>query len=57
MSEIAPVLWLTFKLAGITTLILLVAAPPLAWWLARTRSVAGELVGALVALPIVLPPV
>ena len=56
MSEIAPVLWLTFKLAGITTLILLVAATPLAWWLARTRSVAGELVGALVALPIVLPP-
>ena len=56
MSEIAPVLWLTFKLAGVTTLILLVAATPLAWWLARTRSFAGELVGALVALPIVLPP-
>jgi molybdate transport system permease protein len=56
VSEILPVLWLTLKLAGITTLILLVAATPLAWWLARSRSFAGELVGALVALPIVLPP-
>ena len=29
---------LTFKLASITTLILLLACTPLAWWLARTRS-------------------
>lgn len=56
MSELLPVIWLTLKLAGVTTLILLVAATPLAWWLARTRSFAGEVVGALVALPIVLPP-
>lgn len=56
MSELASVIWLTLKLAGITTLILLVAATPLAWWLARSRSFAGELVGAVVALPIVLPP-
>lgn len=56
MSDILPVLWLTFKLAGVTTLILLVVATPLAWWLARSRGFAGELVGALVALPIVLPP-
>jgi molybdate transport system permease protein len=56
LSEILPVLWLTFKLAGVTTLILLVVATPLGWWLARSRSFAGELVGALVALPIVLPP-
>lgn len=56
MSDILPVIWLTLKLAGVTTAILLVAATPLAWWLARSRSFAGELVGALVALPIVLPP-
>jgi len=56
LSELLPVIWLTLKLAGLTTLILLVAATPLAWWLARSRSVAGEVVGALVALPIVLPP-
>jgi molybdate transport system permease protein len=56
LTDILPVLWLTFKLAGVTTLILLVVATPLSWWLARSRSFAGELVGALVALPIVLPP-
>jgi molybdate transport system permease protein len=56
LTDILPVLWLTFKLAGVTTLILLVVATPLAWWLARSRGFAGELVGALVALPIVLPP-
>jgi molybdate transport system permease protein len=56
LNELLPVIWLTLKLAGVTTLILLVAATPLAWWLARTRGFAGEFVGALVALPIVLPP-
>jgi molybdate transport system permease protein len=47
---------LTLKLAGLTTLILLVLGTPLAWWLARTRSKWRGPVGALVALPIVLPP-
>ncbi len=47
---------LTLKLAGLTTLILLVLGTPLAWWLARTRSWLRGPVGALVALPIVLPP-
>jgi len=50
------VLWLTVKLAGITTALLLVLATPLAWWLARGRSRWKAPVGALVALPIVLPP-
>lgn len=50
------VLWLTLKLAGVTTLVLLVLATPLAWWLARSPSWWKEIVGALVALPIVLPP-
>ncbi|MGH8035428.1 MAG: molybdate ABC transporter permease subunit, partial [Lysobacterales bacterium] len=48
---------LTSRLAGSTTLILLLAGTPLAWWLARTRSWLKGPVGALVALPLVLPPV
>ena len=48
--------WLTIKLAGLTTLILLLLGTPLAWWLARTRSWTKSTVNALVALPIVLPP-
>ncbi len=47
---------LTIKLAGLTTLILLVMGTPLAWWLARTRSWLKGPIGAVVALPIVLPP-
>ncbi len=50
-------IWLTLKLASITTLILLVLGTPLAWWLASTRSWLKGPVGALVALPLVLPPV
>lgn len=49
-------LWITFKLAGITTLILLVLGTPLAWWLARTGFRFKTLVQAVVALPLVLPP-
>lgn len=48
---------LTFRLAATTTLVLLLAGTPLAWWLARTRSWLKGPVGALVALPLVLPPV
>lgn len=50
------VLWLTVRLAGITTILLLLLATPLAWWLARGRSRWQPMVGAIVALPIVLPP-
>lgn len=56
MNAFADVLWLTLRLAGVTTLVLLVLATPLAWWLARHRGWKAEIVGALVALPIVLPP-
>ena len=48
---------LTLKLASITTVLLLLLGTPLAWWLARTSSWARGLIGALVALPLVLPPV
>lgn len=49
-------IWLTLRLATVTTLLLLLIGTPIAWWLARTRSWAKGPVGALVALPIVLPP-
>jgi molybdate transport system permease protein len=48
--------WLTLKLAGVTTLLLLLIGTPIAWWLARTASFWKGPVGAVVALPIVLPP-
>lgn len=47
---------LTLKLAGITTLLLLVIGTPIAWWLARTHSRLKGPIGAVVALPLVLPP-
>jgi molybdate transport system permease protein len=47
---------LTLALAGVVTVLLLLVATPLAWWLARTRSRARTAVGAIVALPLVLPP-
>ncbi|MDA8128861.1 MAG: molybdate ABC transporter permease subunit [Betaproteobacteria bacterium] len=49
-------IWLTLRLAAVTTAILLVIATPLAWWLAHTRSAWKAPVGALVNLPLVLPP-
>lgn len=54
-DDLAPI-WLTLRLATVTTLVLLVLGTPVAWWLARTRSRWKGPVGALVALPIVLPP-
>ena len=48
--------WLTFQLATVSTVILLLVGTPIAWWLARTRSKWKGVVGALVALPLVLPP-
>ncbi|ARP86816.1 molybdate ABC transporter permease subunit [Bordetella genomosp. 9] len=55
-GEDAAAIWLTLKLAAVTTALLLVAGTPLAWWLANTRSRWRGPVGALVALPLVLPP-
>ena len=48
--------WLTLKLATVVTAILLIMGTPIAWWLARTRSKWKGVVGAVVALPLVLPP-
>ncbi|MEL7941780.1 molybdate ABC transporter permease subunit [Pseudomonas delhiensis] len=47
---------LTLELATVSTLILLLLGTPIAWWLARTRSWLKGPLGALVALPLVLPP-
>lgn len=55
VDDLAP-LWLTLRLAALTTIILIVLGTPLAWWLARTRARLRPAVETLVALPIVLPP-
>lgn len=47
---------LTARLAALTTLVLLVLATPVAWWLAHTASRWRAVVGAVVTLPLVLPP-
>jgi molybdate transport system permease protein len=57
---IAPDAWqaigLTLQLATATTVLLLLIATPLAWWLSQTESSLRAPVGALVTLPLVLPP-
>lgn len=49
-------IWLTVRLAGVVTLILLVLGTPVAWWLARSSSGWKRPIAAVVALPLVLPP-
>jgi molybdate transport system permease protein len=49
-------IFLTLRLATLVTVILLVIATPVAWWLATTRSRLKPVIGAIVALPLVLPP-
>lgn len=60
MDILGPAEWqaieVTFRLCLYTTLILLLLATPIAWWLAQGRSQARVVVQALVALPLVLPP-
>ena len=54
--EALQAIGLTLQLATATTLILLLVATPLAWWLSQTQSKWRAAVGALVTLPLVLPP-
>ena len=49
-------IWLTLKLAGVTTVLLFVIGTPIAWWLANTHSWWKAPVSAVVAMPLVLPP-
>ena len=51
-----PALWLTLKLATVTTVILLIIALPLAWWLAGRRSWCKDLLTSAITLPLILPP-
>ena len=55
-SEALQAIWLTVELATLTTIILLVIATPIAWWLSCTSSRWRAPISALVTLPLVLPP-
>ena len=55
-AEDYAAIWLTLKLAGVTTVLLMLLCTPLAWWLAHTRSRWAGPIGAVVTLPLVLPP-
>jgi len=55
MIETAPI-WLTLKLAFLTTIILLFVSIPLAWWLSRSKSIFKTIAQVMVSLPLVLPP-
>jgi molybdate transport system permease protein len=54
-GDIATI-WLTLRLASTVTILLLILATPIAWWLARTNSWFKGPLSAIVALPLVLPP-
>ena len=55
-AEDYAAIWLTLKLAGVTTVLLMLLCTPLAWWLAHTRSRWAGPIAAVVTLPLVLPP-
>lgn len=55
MTEFTAI-WLTAKLAGITTLVLMVLATPLAWWLAHSQHRLKPAIEAITAIPLVMPP-
>jgi len=49
-------IWLSLKLAAITTLILLLIGIPLAYWLSRRRTLLKVFIEAFLTMPLVLPP-
>ncbi|SEN24059.1 molybdate transport system permease protein [Mucilaginibacter gossypiicola] len=53
--DLSPI-WLTLKLAGITTLLLLLIGLPFAWWLSKGRSLIKIIIEAIITMPLVLPP-
>lgn len=55
-SDDLGAIWLTVKLASLTTVVLLLISPPLAWWLARSKCFFRPVIESIVALPLVLPP-
>lgn len=54
--EALQAIWLTIKLSAVVTLILIAIGTPVAWWLAQSSSRWKVPIGAIVALPLVLPP-
>ena len=50
------VIWTTFRLATVTTVLLILVSTPVAWALARRRTWWKDILGAVLSLPIVLPP-
>jgi molybdate transport system permease protein len=55
MTDLAPI-WLTLKLATITTLLLLIVGLPIASWLSKGRSIFKTIIEAIITMPLVLPP-
>ncbi len=55
-AELWSPIRLTLELASITTIVLLIIGTPIAWWLARSEARWKEVVAAIVAVPLVLPP-
>jgi molybdate transport system permease protein len=55
-AKMTEIILVTAKLAFVTTFILLVVSPPIAWWLSQGRSWTRSIIEALVSLPLVLPP-
>jgi len=55
-SDLWPPISLTLTLSLVTTVILLILGTPIAWWLARSKWAGRDVVGAIVSLPLVLPP-
>ncbi|MEI7596184.1 MAG: molybdate ABC transporter permease subunit [Bacteroidota bacterium] len=55
-AAFAETLWITFKLASLTTLILIFIGLPFAYWLTYSRIKIKPLIEALVSMPMVLPP-
>lgn len=55
-AEAWQAIGLTLQLATLTTVVLLLVATPLAWWLSQTESKWRSPIGAMVTLPLVLPP-
>jgi molybdate transport system permease protein len=53
--DLSPI-WLTLKLAAITTMILLLVGLPMAWWLSKKRSLLKIIIEAIITMPLVLPP-
>jgi molybdate transport system permease protein len=53
--DLSPI-WLTLKLAAITTVLLFVVGLPIAWWLSKGRSFFKTVIEAIITMPLVLPP-